>query len=190
MRKCLTLLLVFVASTAVVAGEDWRTDIFDRAQALVAAKNRKFMALVVEVEPRLADWCGRATAREDAKQRASRYAFVKLLREKPDEIASEKPADWVRILDVLNSPALELLRADPVFLKLANEYGEKRRTSGGLNPPIELFEPIQEKIATESTLKIEVELAQRLGDLADEVAKKKKANQAAELTAPSGRSSP
>lgn len=190
MTKCLTLLFVFLAtSAAVLAAENWRIDIFDKAQALVAAKNHKFMALLVEAEPRLAEWCKRAAAREEVKQKATRFAFVKLLREKPEEITSDKPADWVRILDTLRSPAATLLRADPAFEKIFSEYEAKRKGSGSMNPPSELYEPIREKLATESTLQIEVEMYRSLDGLAEEVAKKK-ASHTSEPTAASGRGSP
>lgn len=84
---------------------------------------------------------------------------------------SGKPADWVRGFDVMGQQADELAHADPVFDNILREYIARRRASGSMNPPSELYEPIREKLA-ERALEIEMEMQRDLEALQTEASKK------------------
>lgn len=114
---CLLSLLV----TFALAEEDWRTVVFNKAEALHIVSEKEEAERIIKIEPKTADFYSVFLPVMDADRKMKRYAFMRRLEQEPNSINWSDISDWSG-RSLPTDKAEKLASVDPNFRQLYENF--------------------------------------------------------------------
>jgi len=116
-----SIYILFLLITIASAGDDWRTVVFNKAEALHIASEKEEAERIIKIEPKTADFYSVYLPVMDADRKMKRYAFMRRLEQEPNSIKWADFSDWSGG-SLPTDKAEKLASIDPNFRQLYENF--------------------------------------------------------------------